>query len=238
MTALQKITTSLNFSETQLKSINLCLDDYLNQSLISTVGNAFYSVIGHSNWQSAKQSIYDQIFFQFYDECFFSKENAKDKTAKVSEFVLRYLITEVTIEQARPYYSLSKDLRDSEKLWDMELPEMLLRASYGNGSTLPKIDPDLIKLMFLGINCRLDTFICTANRIAIREYSPRIPENVLCDAKESIKEVTKKCEEQFKKTNREFKDDSEKKVFSHWGNYNVLRIEMEKFHKITVAKYD
>ncbi|MBJ7449074.1 MAG: hypothetical protein JHC93_01790 [Parachlamydiales bacterium] len=206
MTAFQKVSSYLQLSEVDQKAIQECLNGYSDYSRIKTLTNALYSFIGRSDWQIAKSTIQERVIIRL-DELLSNEkpEELKRRSAIVSEFILRYLITETTCEYSRPNFQLTQELRTTEKLWEMELPEITFRASYGNGSTLPRLEPEIVRKRLNDLVSKLNVSITKATSMimnkraniptyeAIHELSKPTPFQQTLTAARSLRDIAAAC---------------------------------------------
>ncbi|MBJ7449072.1 MAG: hypothetical protein JHC93_01780 [Parachlamydiales bacterium] len=154
MIALQKVSSFLHLTNDEEHKITSCIQDYLKNNPVTTVANAIFSIVGQSDWQDAKNIINDHLAHTFKQIFKYSDANKiQDYADKASEFVLNCIIAQETMDTCKDS-SYFNDLFD--ELQKLDVKEIILRASQGNGKTLPKIDLKVID--DVSLSCMYTTF--------------------------------------------------------------------------------
>ncbi|MBJ7449070.1 MAG: hypothetical protein JHC93_01770 [Parachlamydiales bacterium] len=229
MTALQKVSQSLYFSEKQYLTVKECLDNYINFNFLLNITNLFESVVGPFPWQKAQNCIFDQLLPRFSK--IYSSSEVNSRTFKAAEFVLRYLITETTCERGMPFYSLPEKLRNTEKLWAIPISEITFRASHGDGSTFPLVDYQEIKRIFLKSLPSLE-FSMNKSALVINEiYSNQVSTDLKKIAIEVMKINLDISEIVYLNAFEKYKAEP-KKLISCWEAQDILEKDFKAFQSL------
>ncbi|MBJ7449073.1 MAG: hypothetical protein JHC93_01785 [Parachlamydiales bacterium] len=219
MKALQKVSSLLQLSEHEELTIKSCIQNYLLNNPVTTFANAFFSIIGKSDWQVAKQVLNDHLSHTFA-QLFQPLDNAKIqyKAAQASEFVLRYLVTESSSKTPTTQFLISKEVFVSEKLKNLRLKEIILRSALGNGSTLPKLDVETIQTITSSCKLLMPPLISEA-------LSLKYPNVKSTDANTPTVEA---CMDDYRRHIDNCLNDTDK-MFLAWNTYDDVRRELELY---------
>lgn len=153
---LKDVTNVFSLTLQEEKQLEKCINTYSNDTSESKepsrIKKVISSIFGKSEWQVAK-NLLEEKSYTVIRKHFGDNESDKDLAPRVkvlAEFILRYLVTRASQTQLniQSQYQVPRDNWIKDSMDQIEIDEILDRAIYGNGFTLPQASREIIHKLY------------------------------------------------------------------------------------------